>query len=210
MAAPATSAPARDLGTVLGLRGPSILWGRVLAFALAWMLCNLPSVLLFMLRGGTGIQSSYWVLELFRSLLLVLLVVISFRNIHGDVGAALVASVAYTLLVPWLALIGRPASGTFSLAVLSSGALNLTPLFFLLGLALALRGLWPRWLALWVGSLAGFVVSYLFSILLVASFLARTRPAFSHLSWGAESLAGSLVAATAFTLIFEVLANLLD
>ena len=138
-----------------------------------------------------------------------MLVVVSFRSIRGDVGAALVASIAYTLLVPWLQLLNRPISGFGSLALLSS-ALNLAPLFVLLGLAFALRGLRPRWLALWVGSLAGFVVSYLFSILLAAGYLARTRPAFSHFSLDAESLVGDIVTATAFTLIFEVLAALLD
>jgi hypothetical protein len=210
MAADASSSSEQSLGETLGLRGPAIVWGRVLAFFLAWMLCGIPSVLFFMLRGGSRVSPSYWALEFFTSLLFVALVVISFRNIRGDVGAVVVASIAYTLLVPWLQLLNRPVSGLGSLAVPSVAALNLGPLFVLLGLALSLRGLRPRWLALWVGSLAGFVVSYLFSILLAASYLARTRPAFAHLSLSAENLAADIVTATAFTLIFELLSSVLD
>lgn len=210
MAAGATVTPAQDLGTVLGLRGPAIVWGRALAFSVAWMLCAVPSVLFITLRRGTFPPPSYWVFELFSSLLLAALVVVSFRSIRDDVGAALLAAIAYALLVPGVRVLSNPApmlSRAFLLVTTAAPLFG--PLFVPLGLALALRSLRPRWLAVWIGSLGGFVGSYLVSVGLSFVYLARAGAPAARLPMNPEGLVSCLVTATAFTLIFEVLAGLL-
>ena len=207
----AASPPSHSLGATLGLRGSSILWGRVLAFSVAWMFCGVPSVLFLTLRQGNFPPPSYWVFEFFTSLLLAALVVVSFRSIRDDVGAALLAAIAYTLLVPGVRVLSNPApmlSRAFLLVTTAAPLFG--PLLVLLGLALALRSLRPRWLAVWVGSLGGFVGSYLVSVGLSFFYLARAGATAARLPLNPEGLISSLVTATTFTLIFEVLANLLD
>ncbi|HYX68865.1 MAG TPA: hypothetical protein VE825_07010 [Terriglobales bacterium] len=201
----------QSLGALLGLRGASIAWGRVLCFTLAWMFCAVPSVLFFTLRQGNFPPASYWVFELFGSLLFAALVVVSFRSIRDDVGAALLAAIAYTLLIPGVRVLSNPAAMLSRAFLLVTTAAPLFgPLLVLLGLALSLRSLRPRWLAVWVGSLGGFVGSYLVSAGLSFFYLARAGATAARLPLNPEGLVSALVTATAFTLIFEVFANLLD
>lgn len=209
MATPATSAPAQDLGTVLGLRGPSIAWGRVLAFFLAWMLCSVPGALFFMLRSGGSIPASYWILEFLSSLLFTALVLVCFRNIREDFGAALLAAIAYAVLMPAVRFLSQPRA-------LSGGLLNPSllalsffgPLFLLLALTLTVRHVQPQWLALWTGALVGFVASYVCSALLSMLLMLGRGAGNLHFSLTPEGLASSLVTATAFALIFQLVSEL--
>jgi hypothetical protein len=204
----AAPAPAHDLGELLGLRGPSILWGRVLTFFLAWWLCSLPATFYMAQRFGRWPDSSFWIFDFLGSLLLTALLVISMRNISGDIGAALVACVAYALLAPVVQWLSRP-SGFRSLSLLAPLP-HFGPFFALLGVALALRQVRPQWLALWVGSLAGFTFSYLFFWLWSAAYLARAHAPLGLSSQDASALALNLLTATLFALVFEGLSRLLE
>ena len=216
MAANATATtPAQDLGTVLGLRGSSIVWGRVLAFFLAWMLCSTPSAVYFATRFGGTAQFSYWgsylLLEFFSSLLLTALLIVSLRNIRGDIGAIVVAAVAYTLLMPAVRLLSRPGMSalrvSYSPMVVAQSFFG--PLFILLGIALALRHLRPQWLAIAVGALAGFALSSLSPMLMsLPSML--SRPTLSGFIPSPQLLVTDLASAALFTLIFQGVSGLME
>ena len=204
MTATAAASSPRDLGTLLGARGPSIAWGRVLAFFLAWTLCSVPGLLFFMVWSSGSIAASYWISQFVGSLLLTLLVIVCFRNIREDFGAGLVAAIAYAVLLPAARLLSQPRALWGSAANPSIVAMSFFgPFFVLLALALTVRHIRPRWLALWIGALAGFLASYASSGLPSMLLLLRRGAPGLHFSLRAEGLASSLVTATLFTLIFE-------
>ena len=157
---PATVAQESSLGDFLGARGPSLALGPAAAFLVAWLLSDLLSSLLPIFESGPLPPAGVWGRMIINAVLLSALVAASFRLVASDFTAALLASLAYALLVTTLRiLVFHTAGPDFrDRAVLAVFTL-LWPMLLLFGLAVTLRVIRPAWLAIWIAALASFLLA---------------------------------------------------
>jgi hypothetical protein len=154
VAQPATAAPSRELGTLLGVRSPEIEWGAAGAFLIAALLADLVFLLIAPALRHEGVAPAVsWALSFSADLLLTAAAVAAFRLLRNDAAAAIVAAGGYTVVqtvvrvaIMQLFLHETQWQPVFLLYSLLSNFL------FLLLLALAVRGIRPIWLGLWLGA----------------------------------------------------------
>ena len=168
---PVAAASPRELARLLGVRAPQIQWGAGAAFLLASLLADLVFLLIAPLVQGGSVGPLYgWLLSFSADLFFTGAAMAAFRWIRNDAGAAALAAAGYTVLqtvvrVVILQLVFHASQWqpVFLLYSLISSFL------FLLILALAVRGIQPTWLGLWIGATAAQLVASL--VYRVGSFL---------------------------------------
>lgn len=165
------------LADLLGVRGKSIRWERPFLFFGALFIADLVWLVIYPFvnwLSSTGVSTwvsppHSWLMVLLADLLMAVLAVVAFRLIPNAAIAAPAVAIVYALLNTLirfavfsisyeegireqiLAQLWRPTSLLFG--ALATGC-------FLGGMALALRWIEPVWLALWLGAIAGHLVSW--------------------------------------------------
>lgn len=205
LAQPLAAAPTRELATLLGVRGPQIEWGAGAAFLVASLLADLVFLLIAPLLRGYGVSSAVgWALSFSADLFLTAAALAAFRWIRNDAAAAALAAAGYTVVqtISRLAILrlflpqGPAWQPEFLLYSLLGNFL------FLLFLALAVRGVRPLPLGLWLGATgAQLAASFVYQIgSLVALRLREDIPVSFHLNpW---DILGDLAFAAVFAFAF--------
>lgn len=200
---PGFSQASFELGDLLGARGDSIGWGRLLTFFAAQVISDLVWLVFEPLILGHGVASgSRWLMALVVNLVLTGVALGAFRWIRNPFLAALVATVVLVVItLPIRFFMFRmPESMPDRWRFFAYFQANsfLWTLLFLLGLAMAVRWLKPVWLALLLGAGASALAAMMAGTVLSVAIMQ------SDISWKTvpvdliRSLAGAAVFAGVF------------